>query len=852
MKRKEKKVSFCFFCFKIKEKPMTATSSAFDTRKSLLVQSLQFAPPATTDHLHHPPLLPDKSPKGFIDVPIAHLVSFVNGHPDLCTTSSCSGRIALFMQTEGGGGGGSGQWILCSHCELQPPSAGVLLSALRDSFPLSSSSSTSTFTSTPSPPLSLSLLFEPFLLHIDCRTLQSAHYLLQTARESGLRESGIISITAHRVIVRVVGTMRMEVPLFRGTDRELVGAQRECQVFVIPHVSEQHLCLLVATANGKMRENHRQMDRFTGVFRRQFRPLSLLAATVSAGASSAVVAMIDAQMRQNRERLRRVERAVGEITEAVAERVAVTATKRNSQSDSGGWCLLLPKHLIPPTAPHSPADRHWSFIPINCHFARFLRIRAPAVYRAEGEKKEVSISGHCREIRALRRRLITESESEGDSAIHPPSAHLLAGCLNLILSRLQWDSLTREFVDQHGDGGDDVHITPHLLTPASHPLFFLAGLCPSFPSHSSALSLRLSSQLHRQILLRSRHSSHSQWTAMLHLVVDRLANEMDTTAHHLNPLLSRLISCFPRGKFERLGDCVLLPPSFTRVLQVMREIELAVSRASSSSSPPPHPPDLCSLVLFPSLLSSLRCSQLFLQQPVHRGIERASAARVLFDPLRKGGRVVHRENGIAYAIDVTRAMFSSGNLTEKARMAEVAGEGETVLDLFAGIGYFSLPLLVHARVRFCFCCELTDSSAALLEENMRLNGVDEGRYRVLRGLNWETTRAEEVVGCVDRVCLGMLPAVDRRAYVAGMRALRERGGWMHVHRCVDVEGSFSNALKHHQREFAGRLLRELEGIAKQMGRKWRLQAVHCQHVKWFAPRVSHTVVDVRVVQDDGQ
>ena len=67
----------------------------------------------------------------------------------------------------------------------------------------------------------------------------------------------------------------------------------------------------------------------------------------------------------------------------------------------------------------------------------------------------------------------------------------------------------------------------------------------------------------------------------------------------------------------------------------------------------------------------------------------------------KDGWVEHRENGILYCLDVTRCMFSSGNVTEKARMGRLAGCGETVVDLFAGIGYYTLPLLMHAGGLLC-------------------------------------------------------------------------------------------------------------------------------------------------------
>lgn len=41
-------------------------------------------------------------------------------------------------------------------------------------------------------------------------------------------------------------------------------------------------------------------------------------------------------------------------------------------------------------------------------------------------------------------------------------------------------------------------------------------------------------------------------------------------------------------------------------------------------------------------------------------------------------------------------MFSAGNVSEKLRVAQFSCEGQIVVDLYAGIGYFTLPYLVKA------------------------------------------------------------------------------------------------------------------------------------------------------------
>lgn len=64
--------------------------------------------------------------------------------------------------------------------------------------------------------------------------------------------------------------------------------------------------------------------------------------------------------------------------------------------------------------------------------------------------------------------------------------------------------------------------------------------------------------------------------------------------------------------------------------------------------------------------------------------------------LGASGWVQHKEGGVLYSLDVTQCMFSSGNTTERQRMGRLQCAGETVVDLYAGIGYYTLPFLCKA------------------------------------------------------------------------------------------------------------------------------------------------------------
>ncbi len=85
--------------------------------------------------------------------------------------------------------------------------------------------------------------------------------------------------------------------------------------------------------------------------------------------------------------------------------------------------------------------------------------------------------------------------------------------------------------------------------------------------------------------------------------------------------------------------------------------------------------------------------------------------------------VVRRENGIDYGYNFTQCMFSAGNVNERRRMGEIARVGENVVDLFSGIGYYTLPMLVNSQVNHVHCCEWNPVAVKALEWSLERNNV---------------------------------------------------------------------------------------------------------------------------------
>jgi len=199
--------------------------------------------------------------------------------------------------------------------------------------------------------------------------------------------------------------------------------------------------------------------------------------------------------------------------------------------------------------------------------------------------------------------------------------------------------------------------------------------------------------------------------------------------------------------------------------------------------------------------------------------------------------VWRKENGITYHFDITRCMFSAGNISEKIRIANFDCTGETIVDLFAGIGYFTLPYLIHAKAEHVFACEWNPSSVVALKYNLEKLGVTD-KCTVLEGDN----RLVCPKNVADRVNLGLIPE-SVISWRTACEALKEKGGILHIHANVDCHRDESKKEKFS--EFAANVQDSIGKILQEVkNQPYKVVVKHVECVKSYAPRVYHLVVDL--------
>lgn len=130
---------------------------------------------------------------------------------------------------------------------------------------------------------------------------------------------------------------------------------------------------------------------------------------------------------------------------------------------------------------------------------------------------------------------------------------------------------------------------------------------------------------------------------------------------------------------------------------------------------------------------------------------------------------LHTEHGCRFRLDPTQVYFSERLGHERQRVLEQTGCGETVIDMFAGIGPFTI-LLARKKDAAVYAFEKNPDAAAYLEENVRLNSVEE-KVSVYAGDVRDSLPALDVRA--DRIIMNHPSAAEE---FVGLAAEHIRGG----------------------------------------------------------------------------
>ncbi|MED5485313.1 MAG: hypothetical protein VYE59_01710 [Candidatus Thermoplasmatota archaeon] len=268
------------------------------------------------------------------------------------------------------------------------------------------------------------------------------------------------------------------------------------------------------------------------------------------------------------------------------------------------------------------------------------------------------------------------------------------------------------------------------------------------------------------------------------------------------------------SRWEKLGNMILLPESSFNSLNWQKII---IDHSEK---------------IWKIFCEEFKVTKIGRQRKIKTGPMRKSQVELLYGT---DGIVLHKENGILFEFDTTKVMFSSGNVSERIRVSKFDCSNEIILDLYAGIGYYTLPLLVHTDVKLLHACEINPDSFKELKKNLIHNKVSE-KCIIHEGDNQLTVPKLDVFGKINRVMLGLLPSSEM-SWELAINSLDPKGGILHLH---------GNASAKKEKEWADKVINKLEIISDTNNRNFKFELLHIEKVKSYAPKVNHVVLDIRV------
>lgn len=141
---------------------------------------------------------------------------------------------------------------------------------------------------------------------------------------------------------------------------------------------------------------------------------------------------------------------------------------------------------------------------------------------------------------------------------------------------------------------------------------------------------------------------------------------------------------------------------------------------------------------------------------------------------------IYKEYGYKFALDVSKLMLCLGNSYERLRTARSVRPREVVVDMFAGIGQFSIPCAVISKPSKVYAIEINEEAYRYLKTNIMLNNVE----GIVESMLGDCKRLAPTLGRIaDRIIMGYFGGT-MEALPAALSIVKPEGTTIHFHELV--------------------------------------------------------------------
>jgi len=139
---------------------------------------------------------------------------------------------------------------------------------------------------------------------------------------------------------------------------------------------------------------------------------------------------------------------------------------------------------------------------------------------------------------------------------------------------------------------------------------------------------------------------------------------------------------------------------------------------------------------------------------------------------------LHKEHGCIFKVDLEKCYFSPRLSYERMRIAEQIQLGEVILNMFAGVGCYSIMIAKHSKPEKIFSIDINRVAIQCMQENIRFNKVEE-KVVPVQG-DAKKVIEERLQNVADRVLMP-LPEKAYEYLDYALLALKPTGGRIHYY-----------------------------------------------------------------------
>jgi tRNA (guanine37-N1)-methyltransferase len=194
-------------------------------------------------------------------------------------------------------------------------------------------------------------------------------------------------------------------------------------------------------------------------------------------------------------------------------------------------------------------------------------------------------------------------------------------------------------------------------------------------------------------------------------------------------------------------------------------------------------------------------------------------------------QTIHREFGCQYHVDIAKAYFSPRLSHEHERVAAQVQDTEVVVDLFAGVGPFSVLIGKRNPKAKVYAVDLNPDAVELLKVNVKVNRVENCVFPILADAR--EIAGSKLKGIADRVIMN-LPETAIDFVDAACNVLKPEGGIVHFYGFVRAPDSIEN-LKMRFSELVEKNRRRVEGF------------LYAKSIRETAPFESQIALDTKIL-----